>query len=135
MLSAVALENRVLLKINFFAANEVFETIQILILNKQSRTELTVVLAEYSIIATSAWRPSSRGHERCTIDCHGGVESCRKHGGRPRGVSWWQRNWMTLGICSGQARTRCLVTTTLKQLGMSVKRWSLQKTCMFDGVG
>ena len=39
---------------DFLAANEVFVTLPVFILKTNSRTELTVVLAEYSIIATSA---------------------------------------------------------------------------------
>ena len=106
VLLSVAPKHRSLREINLFCSKWSFETIQVVWLYKQSRTELTVVLAENSIIATSACRPSSRGHESCTGDCHGGVESWR-----PRGVSRWQRNWMTHGIWSGQARTECVVTT------------------------
>lgn len=39
---------------DFLAAYEVFVTLPVFILKKNSRTELTVVLAENSIIATSA---------------------------------------------------------------------------------
>ena len=48
---------------DFLAAYEVFVTLPIFRLKKNSRTELTVVLAENSIIATSAVVEKTRGRK------------------------------------------------------------------------
>ena len=57
---------------DFLAAYEVFVTLPVFILKKNSRTELTVVLAENSIIATSAVVEKARSAATVDMTSNGG---------------------------------------------------------------
>jgi len=89
---------------DFLAAYEVFVTLQVFILKKNSRTELTVVLAEQLYYCDFCRRRE---------DFRGAGYNCHDVAWRLYSVSWCRRNWMTLGSFSGRGRTRGWVTTNI----------------------